>query len=100
MVSKVAFILWLFPSLLAPAQVHALGMTQRASLPVLASAAPPATLSLYPRRNGSALAASTRKPRRSSGVAARTTERKLLLLAPQHRLLRRFVDRTTGLVKR
>jgi hypothetical protein len=86
MISKIAFILWLFPTLLAPSH-GSLGITRSAPLPVRASGAPPATLAAH-------------KVRRHSGAAARATERKLLLLAPRHRVLRRFVDRATGLVKR
>ena len=88
-VGKIAFILWLFPSLLAPSHSPLFGAARIAPPPVRASGASAATL---------AFAAQKARPR--SGVAARATERKLLLLAPQHRVLHRFVDRTTGLVKR
>jgi hypothetical protein len=86
-VRTIAFILWLFPTLLAPSHHSALGFTHSAPLP--AAGAPPV-----------AFAVAAHKVQQHSGVAARATERKLLLLAPRHRLLRRFVDRTTGLVKR
>jgi hypothetical protein len=38
--------------------------------------------------------------RQQAAANARATERKLLLYAPRSKVLRRFVDRATGLVKR
>ena len=81
MFSKAAFILCLLPILLLTSQVPALSARQAS-------------------RDGRALAFATHKVRRFSPAAARAVERKLLLLAPRHKLLRRFVDRATGLVRR
>jgi hypothetical protein len=83
MLLKAALILSLVPSVLASSQ-H--------------GATPRGAAALYPSRT--AVAGATRETRRSSGAVARAIERKLLLLAPRERLLRRFVDQTTGLVKR
>jgi hypothetical protein len=97
---KIAFVLWLFPSFLAPSHGSALGGTRSAALPVRASGAATAAPSVYASRDGRSFAFAAHKAQRHSGVAARATERELLLLAPRHRLLRRFVDPETGLVKR
>jgi hypothetical protein len=98
--SKAALIVWLLPSLLAASHVRALGAVRSTSPPV--RGAPAALLPLYSSRHGNTVAARVSAARKSQRrrAAARATERKLLLLAPRERLLRRFVDRTTGLVKR
>ena len=59
--------------------------------------------SLQGARKGAAAVITTRNKRsrrRSHRAAARVIERKLLLVAPRSRLLARFVDRSTELVKR
>jgi hypothetical protein len=95
--SKAAIILWLCPSLLASSQVTVLAASRSTSLPVRGVQAPAATQD--GRTAGTAFIAA-RRSRHTPAAAARATERKLLLLAPRKKLLRRFVDRTTGLVKR
>lgn len=89
MFAKAALILSLVPGLLASSQVPALGGARTASSPVHGVRAPAA-----------ALRTTAKRPVRRHSAAARATERKLLLLAPRKKLLRRFVDGTTGLVKR
>jgi len=86
--AKTALVLWIFPSLLVSPHAPAADAVR--------SAAPPAQVA----RASATLPVEARRVSYRAGVAARATERKLLLLAPRWTVLRRFVDRTTGLVKR
>jgi hypothetical protein len=97
---KATLILTLFPGLFTPslaAPARSAPFAARA-----AAHAPAAGLSLYPTRDGwtgAAVATAARAARARAGTAARATERKLLLVAPHVKQLRRFIDQTTGLVK-
>lgn len=76
--AKITLILGLVPSLLASSHVTGLGAG-------------------YAGREGRTVSATTAAQK--SAAAARAIERKLLLLAPGKKALRRFVDRTTGVVR-
>lgn len=90
MFAKATLILWLFASPLAPSRAapHAVS-TPRTSVRQLAV------------QTAGAAAMSRARPRHRGvyRAAARAVERRLLLVAPRHRMLARFVDRSTGLVK-
>lgn len=92
MFAKATLILWLFASPLAPSRAapHAVS-TPRTSVRQLA----------VQTAGAAAMRTSRARPRhrRIYRAAARAVERRLLLVAPRHRMLARFVDRSTGLVK-
>ena len=91
MFAQAALILWLVPSMLAPSQVPAHGAARQTPAVLRIAGAPAAVVTAT--RRSTAL-------RRSHRAAARAVERRLLLVAPRSRLLARFVDHATGLVKR
>lgn len=98
MFAKAALILCLFPGLLASSRIVS---AARSTSHPTRSALPTATASpRYSGRDDRTANAARQLQRRQAAAAARSAERKLLLLAPGKRALRRFVDQTTGLVKR
>jgi len=100
--SKAALILWLLPSLFASPQAPAHAAAALSTpFPVRGTVAAPATVWRYPRRDRRAVGAALIAGQvRHPSATARAVERRLLLFAPRATFLRRFVDRTTGLVKR
>jgi hypothetical protein len=103
--AKGILILWLFVSPFAPSRPSSESGSHAASAPIRQRAE--ASLSARPlglvrevRSAGAETATRTAVRRRHVyGAAARAVERRLLLVAPRSKLLARFVDRSTGLVK-
>jgi len=83
MFAKATLILWLVAAALAPSA---------AASPLAPARATQSAMATH------TAAHATRH--RASRAAAHAVERRLLLVAPRTKLLARFVDRTTGLVKR
>jgi hypothetical protein len=106
MLAKATLILWLFVSPFAPfrpgpqATPHVPSSVRQS--PEMRSTATPLVLVRNARSTAAATAtASTAggRHRRIHRAAARAVERRLLVVAPHTRLLARFVDRSTDLVK-
>lgn len=105
MFGRSILIFWLFASLVGPFRLTA-HTAPRIALPgplsrhVGAAARPPRKLANAPQRVVEKVVVSRTRRRRRPHAAARAVERRLLIVASRTRLLARFVDRSTGLVKR
>lgn len=104
LLAKAALMVWLVPSVLAPSQVSGQSWAQNLHLAHRIAGTSAAISSPDSIQNADSRAAtsssSQKKSPRPHRAAARSIERKLLLITARSPLLTRFVDRSTGLVDR